>query len=142
MKRSLSLLAVAMVTASAAGCNCCPCLRGLCCWPSSNPCAPAPTYAAAPAACPPAPVCPPVATPAPAPVYAMPQQYTVPQYAAPQYAVAAPATPMFTEASCGTPYVTEMGCGCPYTAADPGCGYLGGYSVPSQQMMIDPSPAP
>ena len=142
MKRALTLLAVAMVTASAAGCNCCPCLRGLCCWPTSNPCAPAPTYAAAPACPPPAaPLCAaPTCSPAPAPVYAMPQQYTVPQYAAPQYAVAAP-TPMFTEASCGTPYMTEMSCSCPTSGCDPSCGYLGG-GVPTQPMMMDPGPAP
>jgi hypothetical protein len=37
----------------------------------------------------------------------------------------------------------EMGCGMPYTVSDPGCGYLdSGYSMPSEQMMIDPGPAP
>jgi hypothetical protein len=95
-----------------------------------------PTYAAVPSACPPAPY---YAAPQ---QYAMPQQYTVPQYAAPQYAVAQP-SPVFSEAACGSPYVTEMGCGVPYTSADPSCGYFdGGYGMPSQQMMIDPGPAP
>jgi hypothetical protein len=102
--------------------------------------------------------------------YAMPQQYTVPQYADPQYAAAPAAVPVFNEAACGTPCPTpcaapcatcpapqqvymEMGCGMPYTANDPGCGYMdAGYGMPQQQMMgqqmmgqpmtMDPGPAP
>jgi hypothetical protein len=169
MKRTLTLLAVAMVTAAASGCNCCPCLRNICpvglC---SNLCAPA---APAPYCPPPAPVCAPACPPAP--VYAAPQQYTVPQYASQQYVAApAPAVPVFNEAACGTPcaacpppcqtcpapcttcapMMTEVGCGMPMTAGyDMGCGYGGGYMDPamgmssgmqSQPMMMDPGPAP
>jgi len=142
MKRSLSLLAVAMVTAASAGCNCCPCLRNLCPFRSYAPAA-VPTYAAVPAACPT-----PVYAAAPAPVYAAPQQYTVPQYAM-------PAQPVYSDACCGSPAPCaacaapcatcpcESSCGMSYTVADPGCSYSdAGYGVPSQQVMVDPSPAP
>jgi hypothetical protein len=90
-----------------------------------------PTYAAVPSSCP------------PTPVYgAAPQQYTVPQYAAPQYAVAAPQA-VYSDPGCGSSYTTEMGCGTPYMTNDPSCGYIdGGYSMPSEQIMVDPSPAP
>jgi hypothetical protein len=137
MKRSLSLLAVTMVTAASAGCNCCPCLRNICPFGSYAPAA-VPTYAAAPA-------CPaPVYAAAPAPMYAAPQQYTVPQYAM-------PAQPVYSDAGCGSSYAVaapqvcpcETSCGMSYTVADPGCGYTdAGYGMPSQQIMVDPSPAP
>ena len=161
MKRATSLLAVAMLTATSVGCNCCPCLRNLCplgvcsrlCSPSTTY-APAPvaTYAAVPASpCAPAPVY--AAAPA-TPVYAAPQQYTVPQYAAPQYAVAAP-----------QPVYSEAGCGSSYAAAAP-CANMRGFTLRDklrhvvqrgrslrlhgrrlrragqQQIVVDPSPAP
>lgn len=167
MRRVLSLLAVAVLTATSAGCTCCPCLRNICpCNICGNLFAPrAPVCPpAAPVCAAPAPVC------APAPVYAaqpaaqqyMPQQYTVPQYAEPQFA-AAPPVPVFNEAACGSPcpapcpapcptpcaapcatsmpmYV-EMGCGMPYTVGDPGCGYMdSGYIEQPGQMMVDPGP--
>lgn len=148
MKRALSLLAVSVLTATSAGCNCCPCLRNICPWGacSASP-APVATYAAVPApmcapACGPAPVY----AAAPAPMYAAPQQYTVPQYAAPQQ-MAMPAQPVYSEAGCGTPYACESTCGVPYTVADPGCGYMeAGYGGdPGMQMqggmMVDPAPA-
>ena len=160
MTRALTLLTVAIVTASSAGCNCCPCLRNICPWNvCGNLCAP---RAPAPV-CPPAPVyAAPVCPPAAAPMYAAPQQYPVPQYAAQQYAAAPAAVPVFNEAARGTPCATcpapcatcpapqqmmyaEMGCGMPYTMADPGCGYMdSGMMMPQQQqmMMMDPSPAP
>jgi hypothetical protein len=163
MKRSLTLLAVGIVTAASTGCTCCPCLRNICPWNVCAPsaCPPTPVYAAAPAC---APACPPAPMYAAQP-YAVSQQYTVPQYAQPQF-VAAPAQPVFSDAGCGQPcpcptpcaapcaapcatcapsYVTEMGCGMPYTVGDPGCGYMdSGYAAPQQQqqMMIDPGPAP
>jgi hypothetical protein len=148
MKRSLSLLAVAMVTAASAGCNCCPCLRNICPFRSYAPAA-VPTYAAVPAACPA-----PVYAAAPAPVYAAPQQYTVPQYAMPA------AQPVYSDAGCGSaapcpcaaPYACaapcatcpcESSCGMSYTVADPSCGYSdAGYGMPMEQTMVDPSPAP
>jgi hypothetical protein len=150
MKRALSLLAVSVLTATSTGCNCCPCLRNICPWGAcgSSP-APVATYAAVPA-----PVCGPTCGPtpvyaaAPAPVFAAaPQQFTVPQYAAP-----AP-QPVYSEAGCSTPtpsYACEPACGVPYTVADPGCGYMeAGYGGdPSMQgmqmqggMMVDPAPA-
>jgi len=151
MKRSLTLLAVTMVTATSVGCNCCPCLRNICpvgaCAPTAY--APAPTYAAVPACPAPAPVY--AAAP---PMYAAPQQYTVPQYATPQYAM--PAQPVYSDAGCGSSYAAaapypcaatampcEASCGTSYTVADPGCGYSDvGYGMPSQQVIVDPSPAP
>ncbi len=143
MKRSLSLLAVTMVTAASTGCNCCPCLRNLCPFGALAPAA-VPTYAAVPAACPT-----PVYAAAPAPVYAAPQQYTVPQYAM-------PAQPVYSDAGCGSPCAAaapcacaaqacpcESSCGMSYTVADPGCSYSdAGYGAPTQQVMVDPSPGP
>lgn len=154
MKKELSLLAVAMLTASGTGCNCCPCLRNICpfgscgslCRPAET-CPPAPvaTYAAVPASpCAPAPVY--AATPMATPVFAAtPQQYTVPQYAAPV------AQPVYSEAGCGASYAAESSCGVAYTVADPGCcspcaspcGCDVGYGAPTAgQMMVDPAPAP
>lgn len=158
MKRSWSLLAVAIMTAASTGCNCCPCLRNICPFGAcSNLCTPAPapvaTYAAVPACPPPAPVCAPApvyaAAPTATPVYAAPQQYTVPQYAMPA------AQPVYSEAGCGTPYAAaapcdtcttcspcETSCGMSYSVADPGCGYTDvGYGMAPQQMMVDPGPA-
>ncbi len=110
MKRATTLLAVAMLTATSVGCNCCPCLRNLC--PFGSCCgagAPAPvaTYAAVPACPPPAPVCAPapVYAAAPAmPVYAAPQQNTFPQYAAPA------AQPVYSESGCGSSYAAAAPC--------------------------------
>ena len=144
MKKTLTLLAVTMLTAPSVGCNCCPCLRNICPWNLSGP-APVATYAAVPATCPPQPVY----AAAPAPMYAAPQQYTVPQYAAPQYAM--PSQPVYGDAGCGTSYAAESSCGMSYSVADPGCGYTDvGYGAPQQQMqmqpmqqmMVDPAPAP
>ncbi len=141
MKRALTLLAVAMLTATSAGCNCCPCLRNLCPFGASSP-APVATYAAVPACgptCGPAPVY--AAAPA-MPMYAAPQQYTVPQYAAPQYTMQA-AQPVYSEAGCGSSYsACESSCGASYSAADCPCGCTEvGYGSAPQQMMIDPGPA-
>lgn len=162
MKRATTLLAVTMLTAMSTGCNCCPCLRNLCpfgacsrlCSPATT-CAPAPvaTYAAVPASpCSPAPVY--AAAPA-MPVFAAPQQYTVPQYAAPQYAVAAP-QPVYSEAGCGSSYEAaspccptcvaspcETSCGMSYSMGSPcGCTDVGYGPATTDQIMVDPSPAP
>jgi hypothetical protein len=162
MKRATTLLAVTMLTATSLGCNCCPCLRNLCplgvcsrlCSPSTT-CAPAPvaTYAAVPASpCSPSPVY--AAAPA-MPMYAAPQQYTVPQYAAPQYAVAAP-QPVYSEAGCGSSYEAaspccptcvaspcESSCGMSYSMGSPcGCTDVGYGPATTDQIMVDPSPAP
>lgn len=123
MKRAMTLLAVAMITASAAGCSCvrcCPWLyRGATCGSST-------TYAAAPS---------PLL--APAPQFAAPQQY-----AAPQYSYGAPA-PMMYEQSCGMPYVTEMGCNAPCTTCEPACSYPdGAFGMQSSPMYVDPAPGP
>jgi hypothetical protein len=124
MKRAMTLLAVTMIAASAAGCSCvrcCPWLyRGAFCGSST-------TYAAAPV---------PMAAPvAPAP-----------QFVAPQYSYADPA-PMMFEQSCGTPMVTQMGCGspcgCSQCPCEPACSYPDdAFSMPSAPMYVDPSPAP
>jgi hypothetical protein len=165
MKRLASLLAVAMLTATSAGCNCCPCLRNICPLSCCGGTAPAPvaTYAAVPACPPPAPVCGPspvfAAAPTAMPVYAAtPQQYTVPQYAAPA------AQPVYSEAGCGAAYAEaqpcvqpcmtcpqqmsyappmEMGCGIPsYSMSESACPCEAGYgSAPAGQMMVDPGPA-
>lgn len=150
MKKALTLLAVTMLTATSAGCNCCPCLRNLCPFGACSSVAPAPvaTYAAVPAC---APVCAPACGPAPVyaaapamPMYAAPQQYTVPQYAAPQYTMQTP-QPVYSEAGCGASYAAETSCGMGYSVADPapcGCTEVGYGEAPQmQQMMVDPGPA-
>lgn len=163
MNRTMSLLAVAILTAASTGCNCCPCLRNICPFGAcSNLCSPAPapvTYAAVPACPPPAPVCAPApvyaAAPAAMPVFAAPQQYTVPQYATPQYAMPA-AQPVYSEAGCGSSYAAaapcatcttcspcESSCGMAYSVGDPACGCtdVGYGTAPQQQMVVDPAPA-
>lgn len=157
MKRTMSLLAVAILTAASTGCNCCPCLRNICPFGSCASSAPAPvaTYAAVPACPPPAPVCAPApvyaAAPTATPVFAAPQQYTVPQYAMPA------AQPVYSEAGCGASYAAaapapcatcttcspcETTCGMPYAVSDPACGCTDvGYGSVPQQMVVDPGPA-
>ena len=120
MKRTLTLLAVTMITVNSVGCCCCSGLRNWC-FPGAYY---GPTAAVAPT---------PLYATMPAPGYAAAPTSSVPVFshctpgspcgpAAPQYALAAPAPMAYSDAGCGTPYMTEMGCGTPYMT-EMGCGY-------------------
>jgi hypothetical protein len=142
MKRTLFLLAVAIVTINSVGCCCCRGMRdwfyqGAYCGPSAAA-MPAPIYASAPA-----PYASPYASPYAAPAANVPVfSHCTPQPTAPQYAVAAPTSVVYGDAGCGAPYMTEMGCGMPYMA-EMGCGYDGysdGMMMPSPDMYPGPAP--
>ena len=148
MKRTLTLLAVTMITVNSVGCCCCSGLRnwGLpaACYGPTAAVAPTPLYAAAPA-----PTYSPLAGYAAAPSvpvfqHCAPQSPCAPQM--PQYSQAAPAQMAYADPNCGcgTPYMTEMGCGTPYMT-EMGCGYNEGmYSdgmiMSSPEMYPGPGP--
>lgn len=132
MKRTLTLLAVTIITVNSVGC-CCRgmrdwCFRGAYCGPRTT--VAAPLYATAPA--PSVPVfshCTPQSPCAPQPM--MPQQYAL---AAPTVAPMA-----YSDAGCGVPYATEMGCGIPYMT-ESSCCCSDGMIMPSPEMYPGPGP--
>ena len=142
MKRTLTLLAVTVITVNSVGCCCCTgmrdwCFQGALCGPRAAV-APTPLYATMPA--------PGYAAAPSVPVFqhCAPQSPCAPQPMAPQYALASPAPMAYTDASCGTPYMSEMSCGMPYMT-EMGCGYSDGmYSdgmvMPSPEMYPGPGP--
>ncbi len=127
MKRTLILLAVAILLVNSVGC-----CRGLRDWCYQG------AYCGLPA-----PARPPMFAAAPSPAVPVfqhcvsqpacaPQPVAMPQ---PQYAVAAPNSMVYGNTGYGVPYMTEMGCGMPYMT-EMGCNFN------NDGTMILPSPEP